>query len=431
MNRSQRARRRERRIQTRLASRHERLERCLDFNHVFSLESLTDAEHRSRQGVIWKHSVSNFDDHRLMNCALLMERLEIGRYHKTRSKRFTISERGKQRHISAVAFRDRVVQRALCDQSLVPVLSSTLIHDNGASLKGKGTGFARKRFLQRARKACRRWDRPYILLFDYHDYFAGIDSLQAFDMVATRYRSLCTNDTERENVERILTVLRVFACDEKGLGLGNQTSQTLAIWYPNQLDHEMQRHGYYGRYMDDGYCICENRIQAVRAYMTLRDMSTMLGLTLNERKTRLLPLKGPWIRFLKRDHRFNDDGTVIRPARKAWKRSLRHMSHVLRGYDGILINPGTLKSMHQNMIHQTIGLTGRRRLIAEWERRFTRECARHGVNLPMHAEPVQARRKHAKRNRNSTPKPIPSPLISTYWLGESAPRTMPRRRVKG
>jgi hypothetical protein len=41
----------------------------------------------------------------------------------------------------------RVVQNCLCDNVLVPLLSNQLIHDNGASVKGKGVHFALRRLI--------------------------------------------------------------------------------------------------------------------------------------------------------------------------------------------------------------------------------------------------------------------------------------------
>lgn len=50
---------------------------------------------------------------------------------------FDVNERGKTRHIKSPSIRDRVLQRAVCDYVLEPVLYSKLIYDNGASVKGK------------------------------------------------------------------------------------------------------------------------------------------------------------------------------------------------------------------------------------------------------------------------------------------------------
>ena len=46
-------------------------------------------------------------------------------------------DRHELRHIRSVHINERVVQRCLCDYSLVPVLSRSFVYDNGASIKIK------------------------------------------------------------------------------------------------------------------------------------------------------------------------------------------------------------------------------------------------------------------------------------------------------
>ena len=186
---------------------------------------------------MWKNTVINFDKRRSLNCVLLAEELAAGTYRKRAPIRFDIHERGKLRRISAVSFRDRVVQRALCDNSLVPIVSGQLIHDNGASLLGKGTTFARRRFELHLGQALGQWERPCMAVFDCSDYFGSIDSTRAFQMIRERYLSIARTEHERRDTERILRILELFVRDEPHLGLGNQTSQTMAVWYLDRADH--------------------------------------------------------------------------------------------------------------------------------------------------------------------------------------------------
>lgn len=110
----------------RLNKAHDALKQCLDFNAVFNFETLFEAAKTCKRGVIWKNSVIGFDKMCAINCAKLATELSAGTYKKSKSKYFSLCERGKLRHISAVGFRDRVVQRAFCDKSLLPVLSYSL-----------------------------------------------------------------------------------------------------------------------------------------------------------------------------------------------------------------------------------------------------------------------------------------------------------------
>ena len=65
---------------------------------------------------------------------------------------FGLNERGKHRDIMSVHFSERVPQKSLNHNALVPVLTRSLIHDNGASQKGKGTSFAMKRLVTHLRR---------------------------------------------------------------------------------------------------------------------------------------------------------------------------------------------------------------------------------------------------------------------------------------
>ena len=51
----------------------------------------------------------------------------------------------KERQIQALSYRDRIIQRAFCDQYMMPLLERHLIYDNGVCMKNKGTDFSRKR----------------------------------------------------------------------------------------------------------------------------------------------------------------------------------------------------------------------------------------------------------------------------------------------
>ena len=48
----------------------------------------------------------------------------------------------KERVIQATSYRDRILQHALCDSYLLPLLERHLIYDNCACRKGKGTRHA-------------------------------------------------------------------------------------------------------------------------------------------------------------------------------------------------------------------------------------------------------------------------------------------------
>ena len=168
--------RREARYQRRKAEREakkqERNENCGCFEAVFSYDNMYDAYKQTRKGVLWKSSVQTYKANALANVYKTRVELLSGRYKSRGFTEFDLVERGKPRHIKSVHISERVVQRCLCDNCLTPLLSSSFIHDNGASLKGKGIDFALDRLERHLHEHYRRHGTEgYALLFDFSKYF--------------------------------------------------------------------------------------------------------------------------------------------------------------------------------------------------------------------------------------------------------------------
>lgn len=382
LNASQRRRRRQRRQQQRSDKRYDRLKPYISFQQTFGFDAIYQATIKCRRGVMWKNTTLNFDNRRAVNCWKLTQELADGAYRKSRPIRFDISERGKLRHISAVTFRDRVVQRALCDNSLVPIVRSQLIYDNAASLPGRGTSFARKRFEQHYRQAVRKWKHPYVVVFDCSNYFGSISSQRAFNMISSLYRSIARTEQEKQDVERILNVLKIFVLDEPHLGLGNQTSQTMAIWYLNKIDHWCSSQGLYGRYMDDAYCFCENRSQAEQVKAGYERRVNQLGLQLNQRKTRIVDCLTGQIAFLKRVYSLQEDGSLlIRMHHKALQAGRRHSRNLIHAYDGVHVSLRTIQDSWTSHESTLTGLSNRRGLCAREKEWYRSHCLTRGLRF--------------------------------------------------
>lgn len=81
---------------------------------------------------------------------------------------FDLMERGKLRHIRSVHIAERVVQRCLCDNALVPLFSAAFVYDNAASLKGKGIDFAMDRLTCHLQRYYRKHGTDgWALVFDF------------------------------------------------------------------------------------------------------------------------------------------------------------------------------------------------------------------------------------------------------------------------
>lgn len=329
MNASQRARRRERRRNSREARRRKSLAPALDYGSVLSLRSLVESSKTCQQGVSWKGSVQSFVLRRSTQCSKLKRELDSGEYRKEPATRFTLHERGCERQISGVSFRDRVVQRSLCDNSLIPVLCHGVIDDNSASLKERGMSRARSRFGKQMAEAYRRWGNDAVCVqYDFRKYFASIDSRRASYGVKMEYVRAATGDNILDAL-KLSSIADSIVTEEKGVGLGNQTSQTVAIWYASPIDHyvrEVLGCGLSGRYMDDGYVFC-HASEAAHVLDEIRLKAASLGLTLHPRKSHATSIRKP-LTFLKTVYKL--DGGIVRVSMcgKSLLRTMRHLSHV-------------------------------------------------------------------------------------------------------
>lgn len=264
MNRSQRARRRERREKRRRELSRRSLETVPKTpESVFSFRNLYRAARVCAKGTLWKSRAMKFDRYRAVNCIRLRESLLSGTYRRQPPVRFTLCERGKIRHIVGPRYKDRVIQRCLCDRFIVPMLSRSLVYSNSASLKGKGTSFARRRFKEDMLSAVRRYGADArVFQYDVRNYFGSIPSDRAHAVLSEIILRPYSGLPESNPVARILDIAAIYSCEAEYLTLGNQVNQLAAIAYLNRMDHafhECLRKGTAGRYMDDGYVFCADK----------------------------------------------------------------------------------------------------------------------------------------------------------------------------
>ena len=316
--------RREARYLRRVAGRKARkakYESADSFDRVFSYEHLYRAYRCCRRNVAWKSSVQKYIVNAPLNLYQTYRRLQNGSYKSPGFFEFDVYERGKARHIRSTIIGERVVQRCLCDNALVPMLERSLIYDNGASMKKKGYDFAINRLTLHLRQHYRRYGTEgYILLFDFKKFFDNIDHA-----VITRHLRRAFSD------QRLLDLVEHFVgmFGPVGLGLGSQISQVLALVSATRLDHfikETLRIHAYARYNDDGYLIHPSKKHLQECLVKIRALCAELGITLNEKKTQIVKLSRGFT-WLKARFFLTDTGRVVR---KIYKRSVTKMRQKLK-----------------------------------------------------------------------------------------------------
>ena len=245
------------------------------------------------------------------NLLRLEEDLNAKTYRPCRSICFVV-DKPKLREIFAADFRDRVVHHVLIEH-LEPRAERVFIHDSYACRKGKGTHEAVRR-LQRFARAVTENNarRAYYLQLDIRSFFVSIDKDILFDLVQKYTRDPdmgwlagvviyndCTKNCRMTRGKRLLGRIPAHKtlfkqAKNKGLPIGNLTSQFFANVYLNALDqfvkHDLKcRH--YLRYSDDALILHESKEKLDGWKEDIREfLRGRLDLELNETKTIIRPV---------------------------------------------------------------------------------------------------------------------------------------------
>ncbi len=292
----------------------------MQIEEIFTFENLYTAYKNCRKSKQHKGEVIRFETDLAINLYRLMNALWTKQYQLGSYKKFYIYE-PKERLIEALPFKDRVVIRCFCDVCLKPNIEKKLIYDNCACRKGKGTTFAINRLHQFLRKEYRKENNNhiYFLKCDIHKYFPSIHH----DILIHLLEKIDFSEDEMWLIRKLVQEQPDHA--DRGLPLGNQSSQWFALFYLNVVDRyikEVLQVKHYVRYMDDMILIhrdkkflshCKNEIN--------RLCNTVLDLQLNQ-KTQIGMVKNG-IDFLGYRHIVSSSGRIIMKLRYSSKQRMK------------------------------------------------------------------------------------------------------------
>lgn len=275
------------------------------YNQVTGFDALYDSMIKCKKGVMWKASVASYRLNAIERTISLMESLNNGKYKPKPPMQFKITH-PKPREIASVAFRDRVYQRSLNDNSVYPTMTASFIYDNYACQKCKGTDFARNRLKEFLRRYYRKHGHTgYVYQFDIKGYYPNM----SHEVCEEVFRRKLNADTFR----KVQAILRQQYDGDKGYNAGSQLIQIAGISVLDGLDHlcKEQLHAkLYGRYMDDFFIISDNRDYLMKCADIIRDYLKALMFDLHEQKSRCYPLKDG-IQYLGFTFRLTDTGKVL------------------------------------------------------------------------------------------------------------------------
>ena len=338
------------------------------YGELFTMDALYKSHLRARRTRRGKRPVVRFELSLLSNISDLHSRLNSDKFTFGNYNTFIVYE-PKRREIQNLRYSDRIVQHLLCDKLLMPYFSSLFIVDNCVCQKGKGMHFALRRFERMLRK--------FIGAHGVNGWFLKCDILKYFPSVRhdilksavcphigdVRLRAMIEGiidgyHTSEEYLDKYgIPSLGSGDCTERGIPIGNQTSQIFGMYYLDPIDRLIkERLGIraYSRYMDDFILIHhdKNYLRQVRDAIIAK--AEALGLRLNS-KTHIFPITNG-VTYLGYRYCVMPTGRIIKTVKKRTKRRFRWRARLLKKacLDGV-IQPArvlqSLSALHGHLKH--------------------------------------------------------------------------------
>lgn len=253
--------------------------------------------------------------------------------------------------ISALPYRDRVVQHALCNV-IEPIFDRALIFDSYACRKNRGSHKAIDRFQEFSRK------NRYVLKCDVRPYFASINHQILSNLISNKIK-------DARALWLIRRIIDSTACP--GIPIGNLASQIFANLYLNKLDHYIKEElkcRHYIRYMDDLIIFDNDRHRLDACKGAVREYLRGLALELHEKKSNIYPTRSGVV-FL---------GYKVYPThRLVIRQNIRRVRSRMKKYakllaEGLIASDKIIRSMQSWLGHafRADSYNLRRRLLAEF-----------------------------------------------------------------
>jgi len=346
------------------------------YKELCSYENLLLAFKKARNGKTTQKYVLEFEKNLEENLQQLRAELLFHIYRPKQLTTFILRD-PKIRKINKSHFRDRVVHHAIYN-IIGPHFEKSFIYDSYANRKGKGTLKAIARFDQFQKIVSRNCTRKaYVLKADIKQYFETVDR-------KILLRILQKNISDKMVMWLITLLLANYKTifPNKGMPLGNLTSQFFANVYLNELDkfvkHQL-RAKYYIRYVDD-FVIMHHSQELLEAYLVAIGifLRRNLALHLHPLKTRIIPFERG-TDFL---------GLKIFPhhqllKKKNLRKFQRKFADFCVAYDGGKISPDTVYDFLESWISYAKNAntyTLRKKILQRFEEQFFKEIFTKEIN---------------------------------------------------
>lgn len=213
------------------------------YQNIYDFNNIVQAYNEVCRNTKNKRKVEYFKEYKCIYISRIHEILKNRAYKVGKYNVFTIYE-PKERRIVSQNMQDKVVNHLVARYILYPVLLPCLLDINVASRKNMGTEKCLYYYREYFRKSKIKYKKFYILKCDVSKFFASIDHTILKQKLKNKIK-------DKEALKIIFDIIDI---EENGLSIGAMTSQVLAIFYLNDMDHyikETLKIKYYVRYQDD------------------------------------------------------------------------------------------------------------------------------------------------------------------------------------
>ena len=248
------------------------------YQNTYKMENILDAYNEVCRNTKNKRKVRNYKEYKCIYISRIYETLKNKTYEVGPYNVFTIYE-PKKRRIVSQGLHDKVINHLVSREILMPSVIPCLVDGNIASRKGMGTKKGYELMEKYTRTCNLKYGEYYILKCDISKFFASIDHDLLKEKLKRRIKDKDALDI----------VFKIIDSEEQGLGIGNMTSQILAIFYLNDMDHfikEELKIKYYIRYQDDFLLFHESKEYLKYCFSEIKKFVEKEKLQLN-RKSRL------------------------------------------------------------------------------------------------------------------------------------------------
>lgn len=243
------------------------------YQEICKMENIISAFDEVCKNVKNKNKVQNYKQYKCIYISRIYNILNNKKYEVGKYNVFTIYD-PKQRRIVSQNIQDKVINHLVARHILYPSIMPCLIEQNVASRKGMGTHKGLEYAKEYNRKCKVKYKDYYILKCDISKFFASIDKEILKEKLKRKIK----------DKDAIDIVFKIIDSEENGLCIGTMTSQALAIFYLNDLDHyikEVLKIKYYVRYQDDFLLFNESKEYLKYCFEKIKDFLEKEHLKLN------------------------------------------------------------------------------------------------------------------------------------------------------